>query len=74
MGVGKLLFSTAARGVDEGAGVGIIGALAELQAVAINNPNKLLNTSLSISIFVILHYQPLLIRQLNIGAHNIHNC
>ena len=55
MGVGKLLFSTAACGVDEGAGVGITGPLAELQAVTINSPNKL---STNVNVFAIVRCQP----------------
>jgi ADP-ribose pyrophosphatase YjhB (NUDIX family) len=57
MGVGKLLSSAAARGVDEGAGVETIGPPEELQAVTINNPNRLFNTS--IDIFFILRHQSL---------------
>lgn len=52
MGVGNLLVSPTACGVDEGTGVGITPSLVELQAVMINNPRKLL--SININIFFIL--------------------
>jgi hypothetical protein len=46
--VGKLLYSTVGCGDAEGAGVGTTGPLVELQAGRINNPKKLLNTSINV--------------------------
>jgi hypothetical protein len=44
--VGKLLYTTVGGGVAEGAGVGIIGVLADPQAVQANNPIKLLSRNI----------------------------
>ena len=50
-----------------GAGVGTTGPLVELQAVRMNNPSKLLNTS--INLFVISHHWLWTIHQLSAYSH-----